>query len=209
MVEDAPLMGALIEAFLVAEGFEVRVCTEAESARTVASQFDPDLAILDVNLGDGITGVQLGFILERTHPAMAIMYLTQYPSAFLSQPGGAAHVGSKVILNKESVQSPKDFLHAVEAALRGFTSDASTLSDERLQSLSTLQWEILRMVSAGLTNAAIAQRRGTSERAVEKHLQSIYEALEIDGNDHINVRVLAARRYLEATGVAVPDPSEI
>lgn len=194
-------MGSLIEAFLVGEGFEVRVCSEAAAARALADEFDPDLAILDVNLGEGMSGVQLGFILERTHPAMAIMYLTQYPSAFFSEPGSAAHVRSKVVVNKDSVESPSEFLHSVEAALRGFASDTSTLSDQRMQHLSSLQWEILRMTAAGLTNAAIAQRRGTSERAVEKQLKGIYQALEIDGDENSNARVLAARKYLEVTGV--------
>lgn len=200
VVEDAPLTRSLIEALLAGAGFEVRTCTDATSARALAQEFDPDLAILDVSLGYGPSGVQLGYILEQAHPAMAIMYLTRYPTAFLSEPGSAAHVEDKVVLHKDSVDSPNDLLHAVETALRGYRTDTQELIDSHMQRLTPLQWEILQLTASGMTNAAIAKHRGTSERAVERQLKLIYQALEIDSDQMNNARVLATRRYLEATG---------
>ncbi len=198
-------MGSLIEALLNQEGFEVTRCTNAAEARAAAREVDPDLAILDVNLGEGISGVQLGYILEQSHPAMAIMYLTQYPAAFLSESGSAAHLNNKVVLHKDDVQSPKDLLHAVETALRGYHTSAPNFGDQRMQQLTSLQWEVLRLMASGMTNAAIAQRRGTSERAVEKQLKSIYQALEITGDELNNARVHATRQYLAATGGSTTD----
>jgi DNA-binding NarL/FixJ family response regulator len=202
VVEDVPLTRSLIEALLVDAGFNVRVCTNATSAREIAAEFDPDLAMLDVSLGSGPSGVQLGYILERTHPAMAIMYLTRYPTAFLSEPGSSAHVKDKVILNKDDVHSPNDLLHAVETALRGYRTDSTTVGDVQMQRLTPLQWEILQLMASGMTNTAIAHHRGTSERAVERQLKLIYQALEIDSDQMNNARVLATRRYLETTGRA-------
>jgi DNA-binding NarL/FixJ family response regulator len=195
-------VGSLIETYLSGSGFDVKVCTGAAAARAVADEFDPDLAILDINLGDGMNGVQLGYILERAHPSMAIMYLTRYPSAFLSKSDSAAHVANKVVLNKDAVESPSDLLQAIEAALRGFRSNTPAVVDPGMGQLTSLHWEILQMVAEGLTNAAIAKRRGTSERAVEKQLKSIYQALEVESDELTNARVLAARRYLNATGGA-------
>ena len=195
-------MGSLIDSFLVSAGFEVKLCTSAASAREVATEFDPDLAILDVNLGEGTNGVQLGYILERSHPSMAIMYLTRYPATFLKEPGSAAHVKNKVVLSKDAVHSPDDLLRAVETALRGNRIDSVRFGDERMRKLTPLQWEILQFTAAGMTNAAIARRRGTSERAVEKQLKAIYQALDIAGDESSNARVLAARRFLEVTGDA-------
>jgi DNA-binding NarL/FixJ family response regulator len=200
LVEDVTLMGSLIESFLTDEGYQVRRCTNAADARAVADEFDPDLAILDVNLGEGISGAQLGYILEQSHPGMAIMYLTQFPAALLSESGSAAHVRNKVVLNKEDVRTPQDLLHAIESALRGYHTTNPNLGDPRMQRLTTRQWEVLRMMAAGMTNTAIARRRGTSERAVEKQLKAIYQALEITVDELNNARVLATRLYLEATG---------
>ena len=202
LVEDAPLMGSLIESLLTREGFEVKTCTSASRARDIASDFDPDLAILDVNLGEGISGVQLGYILEQTHPTMAIMYLTQYTSAFLSDPGSAAHVKNKVVLSKDEVTSPNELLVAIEAALRGSNTSTSSEPDIQMQRLTSVQWEILQLMASGFTNTAIAQHRGTSERAVEKQLKVIYQHLEITGDKLSNARVLATRRFLEVTGGA-------
>ncbi len=197
-------MGSLIESVLTDAGFTVTRCTSASEARVAAREVDPDLAILDVNLGDGLNGVQLGYILERTHPGMAIMYLTQYPAAFLSESGSAAHLTDKVVLHKDAVKSPQDLLHGVESALRGYQTGLPHMDDERLHLLTPLHWEILSLVAAGLTNAAIAQRRGTSERAVEKQLKAIYSALGITGDELNNARVLATRHYLQSTGELMP-----
>lgn len=202
LVEDVPLMGSLIESLLTGEGFDVKTCPNAASARTIADEFDPDLAILDVNLGEGMSGVQLGYILEQTHPSMAIMYLTRYPSAFLSEPDSGAHVRNKIVLSKNEVDSPQVLLQGIEAAVRGYRADAPTNRYESMQHLSPLHWEILELTATGMTNTAIAQRRGTSERAVEKQLKSIYQILEITSDELSNARVLATRRYLEATGGA-------
>ena len=191
---------SLIESILVGAGFEVRSCADAATARQISKDFDPDLAILDVSLGQGSNGVQLGYILEQRHPAMAIMYLTQYPTAFLSQPKSAAHVENKVVLHKDSVNSPEDVLHGVESALRGYRTGTEDLVDDQMRCLTELQWEILQMMASGMTNTAIAQRRGTSERAVERQLKLIYAALGIDIDQLSNARVLATRRYLNAIG---------
>lgn len=204
LVEDVQLTGSFIESFLVSEGFEVVRCPDAASARNAAQDFDADVAILDVNLGEGMNGIQLGYILEQSHPAMAIMYLTQYPAAFVTESGSAAHLRNKVVLSKDDVKTPADLLHAIESALRGYQTGMPEITDERISALTCLHWQILEMMADGMTNAAIAQRRGTSERAVEKQLKAIYENLGIKGDDMTNARVIATRRFLQIKGDSLP-----
>ena len=63
-------------------------------------------------------------------------------------------------------------------------------SQDKLQ-ITKSQAEILRMVSEGLSNSAIASLRKTSARAVETLLARTYEALGIADNPDINARVVA------------------
>lgn len=200
VVDDDPFTRSLVESLLQGQGFEVAVAPDAASSSSLVQDFDPDLVILDVNLGDGPTGLQLGFIIERTRPDVAIMYLTRYPTALLSAREGSAHLQGKVVVTKDDVTDTAVLLQAIEQALRGRQSTERPDGDEHVGSLTATQREVLQMMTSGMTNAAIARRRSTSERAVEKQVKAIYEALGLEANQETNARVLAAMKYAEVMG---------
>jgi DNA-binding CsgD family transcriptional regulator len=58
--------------------------------------------------------------------------------------------------------------------------------------LTRRQWELLRLVAAGHTNAQIARRLGVSEGTVRKHLENIYNRL------HVSSRTAAVTRAFPA-----------
>jgi len=60
--------------------------------------------------------------------------------------------------------------------------------------------ELLRMVSAGLSNAEIARERGIGESAVERTVARVAQHLGIGIDSRTNRRVLLARAYIEETG---------
>jgi DNA-binding NarL/FixJ family response regulator len=200
VVDDDPFTRSLVESLLQGEGFGVAAAADAAAARALLGEFDPDLVVLDVNLGNGPTGLQLGFIIERTRPDVAIMYLTRYPTALLSSRDGSAHLQGKVVVTKDDVTDTAVLLQAIEQALRGRQSTEGPDGDEQVGGLTVTQREVLQMMAAGMTNAAIARRRSTSERAVEKQVKAIYEALGLEANQETNARVLAAMKYAEVMG---------
>ena len=57
------------------------------------------------------------------------------------------------------------------------------------------------MVAAGLTNAAIARRRGTSESAVEQSPTGMIKALEIPLHSDVDPRMEMARQYILVAGI--------
>jgi DNA-binding NarL/FixJ family response regulator len=204
IVEDDPFTATLVESVLTREHFEVQVCSDAATARSVAAEMDPDLALLDVNLGQGPSGVQLGFALEQAHPGMVIVYLTRYPTALVQAGSTAEHLADKVVLSKDDVTDAEALVEAIESALRGHTSTPEIAGDPQLQRMTPTQMEILRLLSSGMTNSAIAQHRSTSERAVEKQVKAIYTALDLESDKTTNARVLAALRYSETMGDTTP-----
>lgn len=65
---------------------------------------------------------------------------------------------------------------------------AGVAKDEELERLSTREREVLELVSAGLTNAAIAERLWISPGTVKKHLENIYAKLGVAGRTAAAVR---------------------
>lgn len=199
-----------MESVLARERYEVQVCSDAHTARRIADEMDPDLALLDVNLGSGPSGIQLGFVLEQTHPGMVIAYLTRYPTALLNGGGNDDHLAGKMVLAKDDITDADALVSAVEAALKGEPDPIEVKADAQVSRLTATQIEILSMLASGMTNSAIAQRRSTSERAVEKQVKLIYETLGLESDKATNARVLAARRFIESMGeVAHDDAAEL
>jgi len=202
LVDDDVLVRSLVGDLLQRSGFDVRSCSDVTQARQVVEEFDPDLAILDVNLGAGPTGVQLGYVLRQVHPGVGVMYLTRYPTALVTEPGLAEHIAESVVVSKDDVSDPEVLISAVEMALRG--SRAAGVSEEgtdaAIRQLSRTQLQVLELLAQGLTNSSIAELRNTSERAVEKHVKLIYENLGLETQGPHNARVLAAKKFLEAMG---------
>ena len=62
--------------------------------------------------------------------------------------------------------------------------------------LSPREPELLGLMAEGRSNAAIAQRLVISERAVAKHIASIFMKLDLPLSDDDNRRVLAVPGYL-------------
>ena len=58
--------------------------------------------------------------------------------------------------------------------------------------------EVLALVATGDTNAVIAEKLGISKRAVERHLNSIFDKLELRDAEHVSRRVMATLEYLRS-----------
>lgn len=202
IVEDEPMVAGLLQESLITEGYEIRVAHSAAEATALTKTYDPDIAILDINLGVGATGVDLAFILNKQHPGIAILLLTQHPdlrtAGFDSNelPEGCG------FLRKDAVLSKADILNAINALVDSNQGRFRQDSDPQrpLGNLTTTQVEVLRMVAQGYTNQEIANRRHTSTRAVEQVLNAVFLALGIETTEGINPRVEAVRRFISAAG---------
>lgn len=202
MVEDEHLVANLLKEILEKEGFEVQIASDAISALTIAKKFDPDIAILDINLGEGPSGVELAFVLDKMQPGIALLILTKHPD--LRTAGYAPEDLPKDcgFLRKDLIGDSAGFVQAIEDVISGKTKVRQDQDPDRpLGDLSSHQIEILRLAASGLTNAAIARQRNTSSRAVEQALKSIYQSLNIETDGDLNPRVEAVRRFVSVTGV--------
>jgi DNA-binding NarL/FixJ family response regulator len=199
VVEDNQFMRALVTELLEKEGFEVQSVESAASAVKVASNFDPDAAILDVELGIGPNGFDLARILRESNPEMGIVFLTNIPEPKTIGVDNRSIPKDAAYLVKESVGNIELLLKAIKASLRGRVNP-ELRHDRDVHSLSNLsrsQLDLLHMAALGLSNTEIAQRRGTTVRAVENLFKRAIESAGIEVGPGEHGRVLAVRKYIE------------
>jgi DNA-binding NarL/FixJ family response regulator len=202
LVEDEPLLSSLMVEVLRGAGFAVAQAASAVEARTLIDDFDPDAALVDVHLGPGPSGLHLAHVLARTHPHVGVLLLSRFADLSAAGLDGFALPAGSVFVPKDRIVDKDVLLGAVDAVLAGRSNPAA--GDQELgplEALSRTQLSVLRLAASGLSNSAIAARRGTSERSVEQHLQAVYAALGIEPGGDVNLRVEAVRRYIEVAGL--------
>lgn len=200
VVEDNHFMITLISEILENEGFEVVLAENAAEAVRLAASFDPDAAILDVDLGAGPNGFDLAKVLRQNSPEIGIVFLTNIPEPKTFGIDNKVIPKDAAYLVKESVANVELLLKAIGASMRG-RINPELRHDRTAHSLSGLsksQLDLLHMAALGLSNSEIAQRRGTTVRAVENLFKRAVLAANIEVGPGEHGRVLAVRKYIES-----------
>ena len=199
IVDNDPFTRTTLAAALSGKNFEVVASVgKASQCLALPNLNSVHVALLDLDLGDGPTGLDLAKALRERHPKIGIVLLTTYddPRLVASNlpplPKGGIH------LRKRDVHEMKVVAKAVlEAATKPVSQRSGPDADG--PKLTQTQNEVLRDVVQGLSNAQIAEKRGTSNSAVEKMVARIAERLGIAPDDG-NVRVILTQEYLKLTG---------
>lgn len=199
VVEDDVFVGGLLCESLEAAGYEVQLGTNAAKARRIASDFDPDAALIDIDLGDGPSGIDLARVFQKTRPELVCVMLTARPSESVLN-RLPEHVG---FIRKSMISEPGALIDALDAALRRGADDIYYDSDAPgpLSALSAAQREVLRLMAMGLTNSEIAKRRGITRSGAEQAVGGVFRALGLQQQDELIPRVEATRLYIEARGM--------
>ena len=203
IVEDDRFTGALLADVLQSHGFEVRVEPSAAAARAAMDTYDPDGALIDIQLGDGPSGVALAHLIHDQFPEVALAFLTRFPDQHAAGLVDADIPEGCGFLRKDKVADSDYLLTVLEQVLTDHGDDVrdDLSADRPLGALTPMQLDVLRLVATGLTNAAIARQRRTSESAVEQALTSIIKTLEIPIRGDVNPRMEMARRYILVAGL--------
>jgi DNA-binding NarL/FixJ family response regulator len=165
----------------------------------------PDVAIIDVRMppDDTDDGLRAALTIRGELPDVGILLLSQYvEDRYLSQllGGGAGGVG---YLLKDRVGDVEEFIDAVRRVAAGGTViDPEVVRQllgrrrDPLERLTPREREVLGLMAEGRTNRAIARRLFLSERAVERHVTSIFVKLDLPAGEQDHRRVLAVLAYL-------------
>jgi DNA-binding NarL/FixJ family response regulator len=213
IAEDDVLLRTGVAALLTAADIEVVEVGDAEALLAVVSAEVPDVVITDVRMPPSYTdeGTRAALELRSMHPDLGILILSQHVEPRYAERLLREHPRGIGYLLKERVASPAQFLAAVrEVATGGSILDSDVVSallsrDKAKQSVSGLsprEQEVLALVAAGRSNAAIGELLHLTSRTVETHVANVLAKLAIPGDRADNRRVLAVLAHLRSAGSA-------
>lgn len=208
VLEDDPFTRLSIVSALRHFGFDV-VAEEAlpQVALERAQLTRPEVALLDLHLGKGATGLDVAKELRRNNPKIGIVMLTSFEDPRLLSPSLPPVPRGSVYLTKRSVQNLALIKTAVLEAAAAATNNTEVEHIPAFGALTGVQIETLRLVAQGLSNAEIAKRRFVKEKSVELTISRVAKSLGIISSNSVNQRVHIARVYFRSIG-AMQDVSE-
>ncbi len=200
VIEDEGLLRTMLRDVLTAAGFSVLAVADAAAAARQFDEFDPDAILSDIDLGSGVSGLDLIVSLTKHAPYLGVVILSNYE---VTADYRQRWLSRARYLRKSDVTDTAAVVSALEAVLTGAVDGAGVAAADAadlLAGLTSTQVQVLRMVAEGLSNAEIAERRGSTVGAVEHVLNRTFTALGLANDPTRNLRVMAARIYLEGAG---------
>lgn len=206
VVEDDDLTRITLTSSLRASGVtDVFATSTIGDAIELANIHFPSVALLDLHLGPGPTGLDLARQLRFLNPHIGIVILTSYDDPRLIGENPDFIPSGTHYLRKKDISDISVITDAI-AQTHGNIKTSNSVPTNT-QSLSDNQLSILKLVAEGHSNGEIAKRRGVSTKAVEATLKRIAEKLGLEQDSSSNQRIHIARVYFRALGLNLGDES--
>jgi len=210
IADDAVLLREGLARLLSESGLEVVAqAGDADDLLRKVGAHQPDVAVIDVRMPPSHTdeGLQAARRIRAEHPATAVLVLSQYV-----EEGYALDLLSETTertgyLLKDRIADVDSFTDAVRRVAQGGSAldpevVALLLGRRRRQDplavLTPREREVLGLMAEGRSNGAIAEALVVTERAVEKHVTSIFSKLDLTPAAEDHRRVLAVLAYLRS-----------
>ena len=211
IAEDSVLLREGITRLLEESGFEVAgQAGDAEDLLRKVGAHKPDVAVIDVRMPPTHTdeGLRAARRIRAEHPGTAVLMLSQYVEEAYALDLLSESTESTGYLLKDRVADVDSFVDAVQRVADGGSAldpevVALLLGRRRridpLAPLTPREREVLALMAEGRSNSSMAAVLVVSERAVEKHVTSIFSKLDLPPAAQDHRRVLAVLAFLRST----------
>jgi DNA-binding NarL/FixJ family response regulator len=210
IAEDSAVLRDGMAQLLTERGHEVTAAlSDGSGLESAVAETAPDVAIVDVRMPPTFTdeGLRAAIRLRASHPDVGVLVFSQWVETSYAAELLAGRASGVGYLLKDRVVDTDDFMEALDRVAHGGTAldpevvrqlvGASSRRDG-LDRLTRREREVLDQMAQGRSNAAIAATLFVIERAVEKHVGSIFAKLNLPPSEGDHRRVLAVLRYLES-----------
>ena len=186
---------------------------DLDSLLAAVEEHAPDAVITDIRMPPTHTteGIDAARRIRAEHPNVGVVVLSQYAEedyAYELLKDGAAGLG---YLLKERVADLEELVRAVgEVSKGGSVLDPKVVESlvarkdrmERspLAQLTERERQVLEHMAQGKNNAAIARSLFLTERAIEKHINSLFHKLALSEEPDVHRRVMAVLAFLREAG---------
>ena len=180
----------------------------AEELLLKVRSYEPDVAVVDIRMPPTHTdeGLQAAKAIRESHPATAVLVLSHYVEPAYALELLADDAEGVGYLLKDRVSDIAEFLDALRRVAEGGSAlDPTVVSElvgrrrshDPIDELTPCEREVVELMAEGRSNKGIASRMVVSERAVEKHVTSIFSKLGLPPAPADHRRVLAVLRYVQ------------
>jgi DNA-binding NarL/FixJ family response regulator len=199
-------------AALLGTADEVEIVGTASSLDELLAAVDdqlPDAVLTDIRMPPSETdeGIRGAKHIRSAHPDIGVVVLSQFAEeeyAYELLKDGAAGLG---YLLKERVADVEELVRALTEVARGgsvldpkiveaLVAAKEHLAHSPLGRLTDREREVLGHMAQGQNNAAIAKSLFLTERAVEKHINSLFHKLDLTEEPDVHRRVMAVLAFL-------------
>ncbi|CAN2220102.1 CitB Response regulator containing a CheY-like receiver domain and an HTH DNA-binding domain [Candidatus Nanopelagicaceae bacterium] len=204
LIDDDSFVRTTLQAGLAHYGIQVSDSLESASAAIKAiAESNADVAIVDLDLGPGPSGIDVCHTLRTHKPNLGLILLTSYQDPRIFDPSSSnLPKGCRFISKSELTDFNLLVQTILSARMKPFHSKAEGSSDS--STLTATQLEVLKLVAEGLSTDEIAKIREVSPKAIESSIAKIHKAAGFKKSKAMNQRVQLARFYFLLSGKKPP-----
>ena len=201
IVEDDSMMLQALSSGLIANGIdEVEVANSASAAMRLFRTFRPNVSLIDIELRQGPTGVDVSHAMRKLDANVGIVFLTSLADPRLVDSRIPELPEGSIYLRKNSVKNLTEVVDALNASISESPKAIKTRDDQEFLDLTKAQFEIIRLISEGHSNLEISKIRVTTVKSTENAISRLAKKLGITNSTTASQRVLLARKYTELIG---------
>jgi DNA-binding NarL/FixJ family response regulator len=210
LADDAVLLREGVARLLGEAGFDVvGQSATAEDLLLKVRSYSPDVAITDIRMPPTQTdeGLRAALEIRSRFPRVGVLVLSQHADVGLAMKLLAEDAEGVGYMLKDRVTDIDEFAEAVRrVGHRGSVIDPTIVSqllhrsrrDDPLEDITPREREVLELMAQGRSNQGIAERLVITERAVQKHITSIFRKLGLPASTDDHRRVLAVLAFLRS-----------
>ena len=210
VADDSVLLREGVVRLLEEKGFDVVAqAGDAEDLIRKVNAHKPDVAIVDIRMPPTNTddGLRAALEIRAALPECGVLVLSQYVEEGYALELVGDSAGGVGYLLKDRVADVDRFVDSVRRVAEGGSAlDPEVVAqlvgrarrDDPLAELTPREREVLELMAEGRSNNAIATHMTVTERAVEKHVTSIFGKLGLPPAPEDHRRVLAVLAFLRA-----------
>jgi DNA-binding NarL/FixJ family response regulator len=210
IAEDSVLMREGIASLLEGAGFEiVGKSSTADDLLLKVRSYKPHVAIVDIRMPPNHTdeGLVAAKEIREQHPEVGVLVLSQYVEPSYAMELIADDAEGVGYLLKDRIPDVDEFRSSVRRVAEGGSAlDPAIVtqlvgrrrSHDPVETLTPREREVLELMAEGRSNQSIAQKLVVTERAVEKHVTSIFGKLRLPATAEDHRRVLAVLAFLRS-----------
>lgn len=203
--DDHYLRTVTVEALVKHQLNVIGSSSNSRQAMIIAKNSKPDIAILDIDLGGGPTGIDLAHALSNLYQDLGFVFLTSYTDPRFAGldlpdlPNRSAYLTKQTLKDINIlVDTVNDMYQKIQT--KRFWQPGSFVNEREKRNFTDVQIELMQLIYAGHSNSQIAAQKHISIKSVETSISRLAKKLEIPNTADNSQRVLIAKKYATLIG---------